>query len=121
MHHFLAIHQCYLHGCFQNFSYHTRQKFDLLISLLGKPCKSTSSRSGTSFLHNLTSITEFMTDLPKICHKNYSITGTKIVSPYTVIAIKPFCCLNLMNQAKEHWTHLPVPKLHGKTCFSTHI
>jgi hypothetical protein len=35
---------------------------DLLISSLRKPCKSSSSRSGTSFLHDQTSITGFTED-----------------------------------------------------------
>jgi hypothetical protein len=54
----------FLHPCFSKLLIENNMSriFDLLISSLGKPCKSSHSRSGRCFLHAQTSVTGFTED-----------------------------------------------------------
>jgi hypothetical protein len=55
---------------------HTMSRIsDLLISSFGKPYKSSTSRSGKSFLHNRTSVTGFT---KKLCPRYVIATNTVI-------------------------------------------
>jgi hypothetical protein len=63
MHHFVATLQRIFVNILKLLRTHTISRIsDLLSSSLGKPCKLSSSRSGRSFLHDRTSITELTED-----------------------------------------------------------